>query len=66
MANRFRYLNIGIGLILAFVGLKMLGSQLFHLPTWVSLAVIAGVISTSVLASLYADWRDAQSTRPTS
>jgi tellurite resistance protein TerC len=59
MANRFRYLNIGIGLILAFVGLKMLGSHLFHLPTWASLAVIFGVISTSVLASLFADWRDA-------
>jgi tellurite resistance protein TerC len=63
MANRFRYLNLGIGLILAFVGLKMILSHSVHLATWVSLVAIATIIAASVLASLFADWRDSVAAR---
>ena len=34
----------GLGLVLAFVGAKMLLSDRFHIPNWVSLVVIAGLI----------------------
>ena len=61
MQGRFRYLNIGLGVILAFVGVKMLllGEPFeIHLPTYVSLAVIAAVLTIAVLASMAADARD--------
>lgn len=54
MQDRFEYLNIGLGLILAFVGLKMLGGYFFdwHPPTWTSLAVITVILTVTILASL--------------
>ena len=61
MQGKFRYLNVGLGVILAFVGVKMLliGEPFeVHLPTFVSLAVIAAVIAAAVIASLRADARD--------
>ncbi len=58
MADRFRYLNLGLGVILAFVGVKMLLVEVVHLPTWVSLAVIAVVLTITILTSLRAERRD--------
>jgi tellurite resistance protein TerC len=65
MQGKFRYLNVGLGVILAFVGVKMLliGEPFeLHLPTFASLAVIAGVLATAVIASLRADARDLRAT----
>ena len=61
MQGKFRYLNIGLGVILGFVGIKMLliGEPFeVHLPTYVSLGVIALVLIVAVVASLRADRRD--------
>ena len=58
MAGKFRYLNLGLGVILAFVGVKMLISKWYHMPTWASLAVIIGVMTVAVVASMIADRRD--------
>jgi tellurite resistance protein TerC len=58
MAGRFRYLNIGLGFILAFVGLKMLAVEWYHPPQWLSLGVIAMALAVAVLASLRADRRE--------
>jgi tellurite resistance protein TerC len=61
MQGKFRYLNVGLGVILAFVGVKMLliGEPFaVHLPTYVSLALIATVITVAVIASVRADARD--------
>jgi tellurite resistance protein TerC len=58
MAGRFRYLNIGLGVILAFVGIKMLIVDLVHLPTFLSLGVIAVVLTVTIVASLRAEKRD--------
>ena len=66
MQGKFRYLNVGLGVILAFVGVKMLliGKPFeVHLPTFVSLAVIAAVVTTSVVASVLADRRDLHASR---
>lgn len=58
MSDRFRYLNIGLGVILGFVGVKMLISGFYHLPTWASLVVIALVLTVSIVASLRAEAND--------
>jgi tellurite resistance protein TerC len=58
MADRFRYLNIGLAVILAFVGTKMLIAELYHVPTWLSLSVIVVTLTVAVLTSLRADARD--------
>ena len=68
MPGRFRYLNIGLGVILAFVGIKMLliGEPFeVHMPTTVSLSVIVGVLLVAVIASMRADTRD-RATEPES
>ena len=46
------HLNVGLGVILAFVGVKMLGSHWFHLNTFLSLAVIIAVLAVTVVVSL--------------
>lgn len=60
MQDRFRYLNVGLGVILAFVGTKMLASYFldFEPPTWLSLVVIVVVLAVTVAASLLADRQD--------
>jgi tellurite resistance protein TerC len=62
MKDRFEYLNIGLGLILAFVGVKMIltfTSDTFdfpvkglHLPTWLSLGVIVVILAVTITVSL--------------
>ena len=47
----FRYLNVGLALVLCFVGAKMLISDVYHVPTTVSLGTIAGILGTTMLAS---------------
>jgi len=59
MAGRFRYLNIGLAAILAFVGIKMLVADIYHLPIWLSLVAIAAALAGAVTASLIADRQDA-------
>jgi tellurite resistance protein TerC len=58
MQDRFRYLNQGLGVILGFVGVKMLLLDVVHLPTWASLSVILLVLAATVVLSLRADRRD--------
>ncbi|MDQ3897863.1 MAG: TerC family protein [Actinomycetota bacterium] len=58
MAGKFRYLNMGLGAILAFVGLKMILADVYHPPMWLSLGVIAAALAVSIAASLRADRRE--------
>ncbi len=58
MAGRFRYLNLGLGVILGFVGIKMLVAEVYHFPTWVSLLVITVVLTVAIAASVRADNRE--------
>lgn len=48
----FHYLNYGLAVILSFIGVKMLISGYIHIPTGWALAVVAGVLAVSVLASV--------------
>jgi tellurite resistance protein TerC len=48
----FRFLHYGLATVLIFVGLKMLASEWYRLPTGITLAVVAGVVLVSVIASV--------------
>jgi tellurite resistance protein TerC len=48
----FRYLNIGLAVILVFVGVKMLTSGYFTIPIHLSLGIIGTVLAASVVASV--------------
>lgn len=52
--KRFRYLNYGLAGVLAFVGAKMVATQLWdlHIPIWVSLLVIVVIVTASIIVSL--------------
>ena len=52
MIGRFAYLKVGLAFVLAFVGAKMLISEFYKVPIWLSLVVIAGAITVSILVSL--------------
>jgi len=58
MADRFRYLNIGLGFILGFVGVKMLLTDVWHAPTPLALGVIIVTLAVAITASLAAERRD--------
>ena len=48
----FHYLNYGLSVVLVFVGVKMLGSHYFQIPTIWALTVVVLVLGASVLASV--------------
>jgi tellurite resistance protein TerC len=50
--DRFHYLKVGLSVVLGFVGLKMLLTDIYKIPIGISLGVIAGVLAVSILASL--------------
>jgi tellurite resistance protein TerC len=47
----FEYLHYGISCVLVFVGIKMLLSRRYPIPTWISLAVIAGILLLTIVVS---------------
>jgi tellurite resistance protein TerC len=59
--NLFRFLHYGLASVLVFVGAKMLLADYVPIPTWLSLAVIASLLVTAVLASLIAARRETAS-----
>jgi tellurite resistance protein TerC len=52
MHARFSYLQQGLAIILAFVGVKMIISRWYHIPTPISLLVIVLVLAASISFSL--------------
>lgn len=53
--SRFRYLNIALAVILAFIGVKMLLAAWVHIPTIFALLAIVSILSIAILASLLAE-----------
>jgi tellurite resistance protein TerC len=51
MIHRFHLLSYGLGLVLLFIGVKMLISELYKIPIGVSLGVVALLLGGSVLFS---------------
>ena len=52
---RFRYLKHAISVLLVFVGIKMMISHWYHMPTPVSLIMIMLVITVAIVASVIHD-----------
>lgn len=54
VADRFWMLHYGLGALLCFIGVKMIGGEFFdwHISTGVSLAVILGILVVSILLSM--------------
>jgi len=52
LMDKFKYLHYGLSLVLIFVGGKMLLTHYYKIPTHWALAVVAGVLLISVLASV--------------
>lgn len=58
MMEKFRFIKISLAFILAYVGFKMLISAYFHIPVWVSLVIISGLLIVGILASVAGNKRD--------
>ncbi len=56
--GKFRYLKLGLSAVLVFVGVKMVLVDLYKIPSPVSLAVIATLLTVSVVASLVKSRRE--------
>ena len=52
LMEKFRYMKVSLVFLLAFIGVKMLLVHHYAIPNPVSLAVIGGILSVGVLASL--------------
>jgi len=59
----FRYLNQGLALVLCFVGVKMVISDFYHIPTLMSLGVVVGILAMTMLISYLASLREARTQR---
>lgn len=64
MIEKFRYLKASIIVLLAYVGLKMLLTHFFHIPNVVSLGIIALILGTGVVASLWSAKHHTEATSP--
>lgn len=51
--DKFQYLKLGLSAVLTFIGVKMVIVDLYHIPVGVSLAVVASILTISILASLW-------------
>jgi tellurite resistance protein TerC len=54
LMERFIYLRTGLAFVLGFVGIKMVLTDQIHLPSEISLAVIALILTITVTASMIA------------
>jgi tellurite resistance protein TerC len=50
--DKFHFLNVGLALVLMFVGVKMIIADWYKIPILLSLGVIGGVLALSIVASL--------------
>ena len=51
--QRLPSLNVGLGLVLAFVGVKMFVAEWWKVPIWVSLPAIVGLLAAPVAAATF-------------
>ena len=51
--DKFEYLKYGLAAVLTFVGVKMVIVEFYKIPIGLSLGVVAGILTLSILASLW-------------
>ncbi len=54
LMGRIVHLKRGLAVVLVFVGVKMMASDVYHLPVWLSLVVIAMILAVTTVLSLRA------------
>ena len=64
LMDSFRYLPVGLGIVLAFVGVKMLLGDLYPIAIGWSLGIVVSVLAASMVASLWASPSDASAAPP--
>ncbi|WP_366186468.1 TerC family protein [Flavobacterium ovatum] len=52
MHGVFRFLKVGLSLILIFIGIKMFLSDIYPIPIFIALIIISAILLTSIIASL--------------
>lgn len=52
LMHKFHYLSYGLGLVLMFVGAKMLTHRWIEIPTELSLGIVLGILTLAIVASL--------------
>jgi predicted tellurium resistance membrane protein TerC len=55
--DMFGYLDVGLAVILIFIGAKFMLTEVVHIGVGISLGTIVGVMTTAIVASL---WRNRQ------
>lgn len=53
LMDRFVYLRVGLSLILILVGVKMIVSKTFPIPTYISLVAILGILLITICISIF-------------
>ncbi|MCH7887496.1 MAG: TerC family protein [Candidatus Marinimicrobia bacterium] len=48
----FHYLKYGLGMVLSFVGTKMLISEIYDIPIMIALGVVAAILTISIVVSI--------------
>ena len=51
--DKFQYLKFGLSAVLVFIGVKMVIVDFYKIPIGISLGVVAGILTISILASLW-------------
>ncbi len=64
LMSKFHHLHFGLAGILCFVGIKMLLSETFKIPTFISLTVIASFLILSIVASIIWPQKTPEQSRP--
>jgi tellurite resistance protein TerC len=62
--DKFRYLKPGLAALLIFAGLKIMLSDIFPIPTLLSLAIIVTILVIAIGGSIIADRREQRGTHP--
>jgi tellurite resistance protein TerC len=58
MMEKFRHIKSSLVFVLAFVGVKMLLTHYYPIPTFVSLSIILGILAVGLIASIVGAKRD--------
>jgi tellurite resistance protein TerC len=60
LVHLFELLKYGVGAVLVFVGIKLIGSNWYHVPPSVVCAVLVTCVGSAMIASVGQDWMQKQ------
>ncbi|MEY4630968.1 MAG: hypothetical protein RIQ81_1088 [Pseudomonadota bacterium] len=63
VVDLFRYLKVGLSIVLVFIGLKIMLHKVVHIPVGASLGIIVFTLAMSILASLVIQGPDSSAPR---